>query len=367
MKILLINEASGVHNYLKQGLISLGHEVTLATPSRGNPQQRSADLSFAVVGATKFHRLISIIDSHMKVRGLDGFDIANYINCMSLFSRSLNRYLDLDILKKSGALISYYGLGCDEAGLLRVRIDASDLPCESCMKYDELGRGCEKTILSRRSRAREYADRFNFSVSSAYVYAHCHDFFPLADQANIQLPIEALSLPFSPAVGRAKPIIVHSPTRRGFKGTHLILEAMSILGRRRSDFEFRIIENLSHERYMLAMRDCDIYIDQVHSGDAHGVAALENLAIGKIVVSGNGALNWRNFHFAKNAPIVRASSNPVVLADRLSDLLDKKEEFESIAHVGREYVLEHHNPVLVASLFLSLWQGRSDKSSQQQI
>jgi len=234
------------------------------------------------------------------------------------------------------------------------------------MEYDELGRGCEMTILGRRPRASGYADRFNFSISSAYVYSHCHDFFPLADHANIQLPIDVLSLPFSPASGRAKPIIVHSPTRRGFKGTHLIVEAISILGSRRSDFEFRLIENLSHEKYMQAMGDCDIYVDQVHSGDAHGVAALENLAMGKVVVSGNGELNWQSFHFMRKAPIVRASSNPVVLANKLSDLLDQKKEFLNLAHAGRQYVLEHHNHVLVASLFLSLWGGRAGKSPQHQ-
>jgi glycosyltransferase involved in cell wall biosynthesis len=122
-----------------------------------------------------------------------------------------------------------------------------------------------------------------------------------------------------------------------------------------------LIENLSHEEYMMAMRDCDIYIDQVHSADAHGVAALENLASGKIVVSGNGGLNWGSFSFMKKAPIVRASPNPLTLADRLSDLLDQKREFEGLASEGRQYVVENHNPVLVASLFLNLCQEKSTR------
>ncbi len=357
MRVLLINEASGVHAYLKRGLAALGHEVVLANTARPNSQLRPTDISFAVVGATKLHRLASIVGSHFKLRSLERFDIANYINTLSIFANKITRYSDIDILKKSGTLLSYYGLACDEAALLRVRPDAAALACPGCMQYDKLGRACAETILARRPKAANYAGNFDFSVSSAYVYAHCHSFFPHAVKANIQLPVDVSTLPFRPALGKSKPLIVHSPTRRGFKGTYFVLEALKILTQWRSDFEFRLVEDLSHAAYLEVMRDCDIYIDQVHSEDAHGVAALENLACGKVVISGNGQLNSTDFPFVAEAPIVRASADPQTLARRIGDILDRKNEFEMMADAGRRYVSKHHDHITVASKFVDLWKG----------
>jgi hypothetical protein len=287
---------------------------------------------------------------------MERFDVVNYVNTLTAFRNDVTRYADLRLLKNTGARLSYYGVGCDEAGLLRIRSDADELACASCIKYDALGKGCASTTLSYRTRASSYSSLFDFSVSAAYIYSHCHEFFPLARHANIPFPIVLASLPFNPARNRAKPIIVHAPTRRGFKGSDVVLESISLLERQRDDFEFRLIENLSYDDYISTMKECDIYIDQVYSGDAHGIAALENLAAGKVVISGNGDRGWRDFPDLKDSPVVKASSNPDALADVLCDLLDRKHLFPELAETGRRFVAKSHDHVSIAERFLDVWR-----------
>ena len=356
MKVLLVNEASGVHANLKQGLIELGHSAKLAQPSRDYQSRGKFDIELVTSGNARFNRLKNIVSAYARVRRMEGFDVVNYVNTLTAFRNNITRYADLQILKNAGARLSYYGVGCDEAGLLRVRSDAHELPCASCIKYDALGKGCASTILSYRPRAAKYSSLFDFSVSAAYIYSHCHDFFPLARHANIPFPIVLASLPFNPARSRPKPIIVHTPTRRGFKGSDVVLESISLLGRRRDDFEFRLIEKLSYDDYISTMKECDVYIDQVYSGDAHGIAALENLAAGKIVISGNGERSWKEFPDLKNSPVIRASSNPTALADVLCDLLDRKQLFPELAEAGRGFVATSHDHVSIAKRFVDLWR-----------
>lgn len=356
MKVLLVNDASGVHANLKQGLMELGHSVKLAQPSPDYQSRGKFDIELITSGRSKSARLERIISAYIKVKRMEQFDVVNYINTLTAFRNDVTRYADLRLLKNAGARLSYYGVGCDEAGLLRIRSDADELACTSCIKYDALGKGCASTTLGYRDRASRYSKLFDFSVSAAYIYSHCHEFFPLAQHANVPFPIVLASLPFNPARNAPKPIIVHAPTRRGFKGSDVILKSISLLERRRDDFEFRLIENLSYDDYISTMKDCDVYVDQVYSGDAHGIAALENLAAGKVVISGNGERSWRHFPDLRDSPVVKASSNPEKLADVLCDLLDRKHVFPELADAGRSFVAKTHDHISIAGRFLDLWR-----------
>lgn len=362
MRVLLVNNASGVHEYLRRGLKELGHEVVLALPGVGNYQSRAADAHFGVAGQTFKARTRRLFEPIAKLRELGKFDVVNYQLGLTLFSSPVSRYADLRMLKSSGARLSYYGLGCDEASLLRVRPDVESLPCTDCMAYDANGKSCTRLRIDRRPRASRGARLFDFAVSAAYIYDHGLDFFPNASKAKIQFPIDTRGLGFSPALARPRPLIVHSPTKVGFKGTRHVLEALRLLAERRDDFEFRLVRGLSHADYIRTMQDCDIYVDQIFSADSFGIAALENMACGKVVVSGNGPLGWGSFPFMRQAPIVRAAIEPGVLAGILSDLLDRKRDFPAMAEQGRHYVREHHDHVAVAARFVALWSGEAQAS-----
>jgi len=355
MKILLINEAAGFHNYLKEGLIALGHEVVLAMPSGATHQGRSADYFFGSEGTGVLAKVRRNLLPLWKIRGFKDVDIASFMLGISAFNGKVIRYRDLSFLSRRGVKLSYIGTGCDEVSLLRVRPDASEFACKSCQEHDEMGRSCEKAILSRRVEAASHAALFQYTVSPCFEYDHCRSFFPKAIHKRIPLPVNVGAIEFVPTGARDKPVIVHSPTRRGFKGTHVIIEAVDILKRRYSDFVFKIVENVSHADYLRFMRQSDIFIDQVFMESA-GMAALENLAMGKIVLSGNGPGARAYFDFGHESPVVNAPSDPRELAGVLYELLLRRDDFGRLAESGRQFVETYHDHIRVAKQYVDLWE-----------
>lgn len=360
MRALLINEASGVHRYLQQGLQELGHEAIVGIAGSRSWQGRSADHYFDWPRETLPSKVAANVKENIlpswTAKRVAKADVVQYLLGMSVFQKGRNKYRDLDVFKRAGSALSHYALGCDEVSLLRVRPDASDLPCASCQAYDRMGQTCAHRILGARPGASEHGDAFDFSVSAAYEYAHCHDFFPRAAAAKIPLPVNAEAIEFTGVVVGRRPLIIHAPTRRGFKGTRNILRAIELMRGRGADFEFALVENLSHAEYLDAMRRADIHIDQVFTY-SYGVAALESLAMGKIVFSGNRAASRSYFPFARESPVFDASDDPERLAADLLRVLERREELGSLAVSGREYVELHHGHVHVARQFAELWES----------
>ncbi len=75
--------------------------------------------------------------------------------------------------------------------------------------------------------------------------------------------------------------VAHSPTRRTAKGTADIIAAVKRL-QRRLNFEFILIEGVSHARCMELKATCDVGIDQIgnYAGTGYGRSGLEFLALG---------------------------------------------------------------------------------------
>lgn len=359
MKIVLINDACGVMQSLRKGLRELGHDVLGVSIYSVLEHREFSDFELGCYGSGFLSRLARCITPLFRLNKLLDYHVIQFIYQSSAIPPWPTRYLDLKRLKRRGARLGYYGLGCDEVSLIRANPERGErTPCQSCISFDEIGKQCEKNVLSFRSRAAHYSHLFDFCISSSVDYKHCHDFFPNASHARIQLPVNISGISFIPARNTGIIKIVHAPTRRGFKGTGVIVNAIELLKQKRDDFEFNIVENLSHAEYMRVMSECDIYIDQIHSHGV-GVAALENLAMGKIVLSGNSDQYKEWLPFAHNSPIIHAPDTAEQLAASIADLMEQKRHFTEMAEAGRSYVEKNHNHILIAEKFVKHWQGKS--------
>ncbi|WP_460779525.1 hypothetical protein [Microbacterium shaanxiense] len=86
----------------------------------------------------------------------------------------------------------------------------------------------------------------------------------------------------TPAFTRARPIVVHAPSRAGLKGSDRVAEPM-----RRLDaeglIEYREIHGVPSAQMRAIYGDADIVLDQFLAG-SYGVAACEAMAAGRLVV-----------------------------------------------------------------------------------
>ena len=327
---------------LARGLRALGHDVVHALPHGVTSQQRRADVLLGVEGSgvsTAVHRMLA---SPWRLRRLGRFDVVHHVLGVTALVSRAQRHSDLPRFRRQRAVVSYTGLGCDEIALLRVRPGSpSRSPCASCEANDAIGRICRAQILTQRPATAAVADFVDVCVTPMPDYEHAGAFFPSATHVRIPLPV---AVPAFKPLRQAGPLrLVHAPSRRGFKGTTIVLAAMQRLRERGITADFTILENLPHAEFLARLADADILIDQVHSFGA-GMAALEALASGKIVISGNAPEMRTYFPWGDENPILDASRDPDVLADCIESLLQL-----TPAEVESPYIIR----VAIALLMLS--------------
>lgn len=356
MKILLIGEASGVHRNLKKGLIDLGHSVKHLAQYKG-PQGRENDGSFSpdlngIIGGIA-RNIVPIAKS----LALENYDAINFLNTITAVNGKHTKYYDLPIIRRKTRILSYYAVGCDELGLIRRSThNFSYSPCSTCLSSGEiLGQDCEnhfnKIYKKSQERARQYFDTAGCSMIE---YDHVSSLFPDESFFRIPLPVDTSRIAFSPAKSSQKIKIAHTPTRRGFKGSEIVFEAIEILKKHRNDFEFITIEGMNYEDYIKTTNNVDIVIDQVYS-QSPGMNALEMLAAGKIVLTGATDKGKSYFDFMKWSPAFDADPSPESLSRALHNILDRKNEFSEMAVLGRNYIEANHSCTKVADKFIKLW------------
>lgn len=357
MRILLVNEASGVQAALARGLRALGHEVVHALPHGVPLQQRRADVMLGVEGSGPLRAVQRMVAAPLRLRRLGRFDVVHHVLGITAFVSRAQRHADLKRFRAHGTLVSYTGLGCDEIALLRVRPGTpARSPCAGCEALDAIGHICRAQILSQRDTTAAKAPLVDVCVTPMPDYEHAAAFFPQADHVRIPLPVD---VPATPRARRAGPLrLVHAPSRRGFKGTDVVLAAIEMLRARGMAAEFTVLEHLPHAEFLARLADADILVDQVHSYGA-GMAALEGLAAGKVVISGNAPEMQAYFPWGLENPIVDASADAATLAARIGALLDAPEEVAARATAGPAFVRRRHGADVVAAAHLAAWEARA--------
>jgi hypothetical protein len=143
--------------------------------------------------------------------------------------------------------------------------------------------------------------------------------------------------PRPPDPRRSAPVIVHSPSDTGLKGTRFVAAAAEKLARK-YDFQFRTVHGVPRREALAILSDADIFVDQVIMG-THGLATLEAMSLAKPVVcfikpSMVG-------QYPPELPIVNA--NPETLEAVLEELLQDGERRHRVGLAGRKYVERYHD------------------------
>lgn len=356
MNILLIGEASGVHKNLKKGLLELGHSALHMILHRSQ-QGRTNDGSFSPEIDGLLGGISRNIYPLVKSLTLDNFDVINYLNTITAVSGKHTKYLDIPIIRKKTNLLSYYAVGCDELGLIRRSTHNFQYsPCATCIKSGELlGKDCENHLNPRYEKSVDTVKKY-FDVAGCAMIEYDHTSLAFDENKfkRIPLPIDIKNISFAPAKNRKKIKIAHTPTRRGFKGSAIVIEAIELLKNKRNDFEFITIEGKSYSEYLKIISDIDIVIDQVYS-QSPGMNALEMIGAGKIVLTGATETGKSYFDFMEDFPGINASPMPSILAEDISQAIDNRSNFSELSEKGRSYIEKNHSCSYSASKFLELW------------
>ena len=174
------------------------------------------------------------------------------------------------------------------------------------------------------------------------------DYFP-----NVHiLPVAIDIASYCPQTTKAnpKPLFVHAPTSPEVKGTKHILRAIEIL-QQEYDFDFQLIQGMSHEQAKQAYQQADLIIDQILIG-SHGVLAVEAMAMGKPVVC--WISEYMRDKYFDDLPIIIA--NPDTITDVLRHILCNMDMLSELGKRGRRYVEKNHDADDIAERLISIYQ-----------
>lgn len=190
---------------------------------------------------------------------------------------------------------------------------------------------------------RTYADRM-FVVSVNYLRY-------VPDAAYLPRVIDLSRWPVVTSAQRQRPVIVHAPTRRGTKGTDLILAGLERLRAEGLEFELRLLEGVPHDRVRGELADADVLVDNVIAG-SYGIVSLEAMACGKVAVA-NLSEDLRAAH--PDVPVVDA--NPDTFADTMRLLIRDPERRQALAARGRPFVERVHDADVIAGRLVEAYRA----------
>ncbi len=175
---------------------------------------------------------------------------------------------------------------------------------------------------------------------------------------TIPLPFDTSSVETQNTVhGKIK--IMHGVSRPHDKGSYIILAALERLQKEYPDrVDVKVVWRIPLSDYLTIMNETNIVIDQCYAV-GYGMNAIEALAMGKVVLSGNEIENQKEFGVNDN-PIVTIgpSANQIFL--ELERLVLNPELISEISRRSRRYAENIHDCVVIAKQYSYLFQKKYD-------
>lgn len=154
--------------------------------------------------------------------------------------------------------------------------------------------------------------------------------------------------------------IVHGPSHPTTKGTSYIKAAVEKL-QATHPIDFILVENKSRDEVLNAIREADIVIDQIISGD-YGLFAVEALSLGKPVI----AYLDEQAHDAYPSDIPIVDASPDTIEAVLVSLIQNSSRRTAISQAGPPYAQRMHSIESVTPEVLRAYRFAAEKKHNKQ-
>ncbi|PNQ73730.1 glycosyl transferase family 1 [Hanstruepera neustonica] len=381
MRILLIGEFSRLHNSLKEGLITLGHEVVIiGTGDQFKKYPVDIDIDSKLFNRQPFlffrkliHKLtkfdIAQIEIYFRIKSklpiLKGFDVVQLINEDAFFMHpKLQIPLLVYIFKQNK---SAYLLSCGDDYI------SINHYLKSNLKY---------SILTPYKENPNLKSKFNYSLKyTTKPYKKLHDYLyqntegVIASDLDYHLPLKGnnhyLGLIPNPINTDKIEYIDLKPSYRIIvflginspnyikKGIQFFDEALEIISQKYGD-KVTVIktENLPYDEYIQSYNQAHIVLDQVYAYD-QGYNALEAMAKGKVVFTGAEQEWLEYYNLEEDTVAINALPHSKYIADKLSMLIENPDKILEISKNARAFIEKEHNYINISQRYLDVWTAHS--------
>ncbi len=283
---------------------------------------------------------------------LSRYDIFHYFFDGGLLHRTALRRLEYPLLRRCGKRLVFMPYGSD--AFVYDRLDPLWRHA-LLIDYPQAGNAAADVERDIR-RATRYAD----IVVGCLVHLECLPRWDVLPLTCYPVDVDALPPRWPSMTGTVR--IAHAPNHRGAKGSEFLLDAVDRLRAEGADVELVLIERRPHPEALALIASADLFVDQLVFG--YALAALEAMALGKVVVSGLEPAHpsyrvFRRYSYLDECPIVPAS--PESIYDVLARLLERRHEWVDLGRQCRRYVERRHSyraaQAMWQAVYARLWEG----------
>lgn len=349
MKVLLLQEMSGVHTDLREGLRNNNVQADVATLG-DYFKKYETDVSLGNSGTgynNAFNRILTQIG---QIPRITSYDIIQSIS-PSPYTAFLDKLIDDVILKNKKKV--FIAAGSDPVYLNFVR-DLEYYPPH--IHFDRWTDG-ERQIHYQKF-IKKLKNSYNKIVPVCWEYKYAMQKAGLNPEDVIPFPIDInKNIPVKKSNEKIK---VFHPLNRidlnyDFKGTLIIQKAFENLRKKYPDVEFISKGNLSHKEYNEFTNDVDIIVDQCYSY-SYGMSSAYGLAKGKVVLSGLEDITKEELHYAE-CPIINIKPILSFIEEELDQLLQQREIITQLSEESRSFAEKYHDSKKVAKKYIELYQS----------
>lgn len=357
MNILLLGDFSSAQYNLKLALQDLGHQVTLISHGDGFKQTPSDikiykrnNSEIRYIGAIK-----EILSQYKISRSLKGFDIVQTASHI-FFHNKIDKFLFPKIFEYNNKTVLFHAACSLPYNRFVKTLKYS--PCHTCKKFDLKSYICEHEKKDALEFEFNRYEKYNAIVSAHYEYFKAFENTPFRNK-NFFIPIPINTSEVNKPINFTpqKLNVYFGETRKGFKGSEVILQAIEKIKKSKYNkyFNFIITSKLPYKEYIQIINDTHIIIDQVNSY-SYGVNALVGLSKGKIVLSGAEpeVLNFMGVEL-NQCPIINILPNVEDIYNKLISLLENKSRIPELSEKGINFVYNYHSPLKIAKEYEKLY------------
>lgn len=376
MRILLVGEYSRLHNSLKEGLISLGHDVLLVGNGDGfknYPVDINIDHSFHNRFLKKFRiaffKLTTIdlgslevyLKAIFKLKKLKEFDVVQLINESPLVIKAKYEQKFINHLIKHHKKLFLLSCGIDHQ-------------CMSYMMEEKFRYSIMSPYLKDKSLYKSYKFQLqylnkDFTELHNFIYKNCEGVIasdidyhlPLLGHKNylglIPNPINTDKIAYIPINIDDKIKIFHGVNTSAMhkKGNHFFIEALKSIEKKYADkVEIITTYDIPYNDYIKLYDDCHILLDQIYAYD-QGYNALEAMAKGKVVFTG-AEQEWLDYYNLKEDTVaINTLPNAEKIAKKLEWLILNPEQIYTISKNARAFIEKEHHYLKISKEYVEKW------------
>lgn len=355
MRILLLGEFSAFHKNLKEGLVALGHDVTIASSGDGwkkieGDVNLGSDKNGLIGRALKVKNLLKALFK------MQGYDVVQFIS-PNVFPTifGINRIIAIFIFLRNQKVF-LVGAGCNDT----ITADFFEKEYKYPEFYNQIkknshGLWCQ--TLSGRKFNKWFLSKINGFIPIMYEYAQGYrnkGFNKLCP--TIPIPINIDKIKYKENVVGNKIVFFHGLNREGVKGTPLIRDAMKRLEMSFPD-EVECLQDgkMPLYEYLLFLKGVNVVIDQAFSVSV-GVNGVYNLAMGKVVLGG-GELEFLNEFDLKDSPLLPIKPTVDDIYSQMVFVVANKDKIFKMGEKSRQFAENIHHYKTVAQQYIDLWEA----------